>query len=161
MTRLLLNSFFISLLFHTGCKTTSDLEKVLIPRFMIESRGTEYGALRGSVMKLPYSKMEIVVDREPVISELDIINVELVKVELGLALLIELNDTGARALYRTSVTNKGNRLVFTVNNKAIGARRLDQAINDGKLYTFVEVREEEMGQLVLDLKASLSELRKR
>ena len=59
------------------------------------------------------------------------------------------------------MTNKGNRLVFTVNNKAIGARRLDQAINDGKLYTFVEVREEEMGQLVLDLKASLSELRKR
>lgn len=134
---------------------------MLIPRIMIESRGVEYGALRGRNLTLPVSRTEIFVDREPAISELDILNVELVRVEMGLALLIEMSDYGARALYRYSVTSKGNRLVFMINDQPIGARRIDTVMSDGKLYTFVEVKDEEMGQLVLDLKASIAALKKK
>ena len=115
----------------------------------------------GKLYELPISGTEIIVDREPAATELDILNVELVKVDMGLALLIETNDTGARALYRTSVTNRGSRLVFTTNDKAIGARRIDSVMNDGKLYTFVEVPDAEIGQLVLDLKASIAELKRK
>ena len=70
------------------------------------------------------------------------------------------NDAGARALYRASVTDRGSRLVFTTNDQAIGARRIDGVIIDGKLYTFVEVKDDEMGPLVLDIKASLAALRR-
>ena len=158
MKRLLSLLLLIGL--FTGCKTTSEVENMLIPRIMVESRGTQYGALRGKAYKLPVSGTEIIADREPVITEKDILNVELVQVEMGLALLIEMNDAGARALYRASVTDRGSRLVFTTNDQAIGARRIDGVIIDGKLYTFVEVKDDEMGPLVLDIKASLAALRR-
>ena len=45
--------------------------------------------------------------------------------------------------------------------KPIGARRIDSVMNDGKLYTFVEVPDAEIGQLVLDLKASIAELKRK
>ena len=157
---LLLPLLFLSV-FLPACKTTNQVENMLIPRIMIESRGLQYGAMQGRALRLPISQTEIIVDREPAVSELDILNVELVKVDMGLALLIETNDTGARALYRTSVTNRGSRLVFTTNDKAIGARRIDTVMNDGKLYTFVEVEDNAIGQLVLDLKASIAELRRK
>lgn len=161
MKRLLPLLSLLCLWMLPACKTTPEVENMLVPRIMVESRGSQYGALRGKTLRLPVSGTEIFVDREPVITELDILNVELVKVDMGLALLIEMNDTGARALYRVSVTNRGSRLVFTTNDEPIGARHIDIVMNDGKLYTFVEVKDEEMGQLVLDLKASIAALKKK
>ena len=45
-----------------------------------------------------------------------------------------------------------------VNGNAIGARRIDGAIQDGNFYTFVEVDDEELGQLVLDIKETIVKL---
>jgi len=56
------------------------------------------------------------------------------------------------------IPSMGGRIVLTVNGNAIGARRIDGAIQDGNLYTFVEVDDEELGQLVLDIKKSLVHL---
>jgi hypothetical protein len=98
---------------------------------------------------------------QSLVNEFDIINAEMVKVDMGLALMLELTDTGRRELYRRSVTNKGNRVVLTSNDKAIGARVLDGAINDGKFYTFVEMNDDELGEFILDLKASIAELQTR
>jgi hypothetical protein len=86
-------------------------------------------------------------------------NIELVEVDMGMALLLQLSERGARELYRGSVTNMGGRIVLTVNGNPIGARRIDGAIQDGNFYTFVEVDEAELGALVLDLRESLFELR--
>lgn len=133
----------------------------MVPRLMLESRALQYGAIRGIEMQLPVSQTKVIVDREPIVAEFDIINVELVKVDMGLALMIQTNDKGARALYRGTVTNMGGRIVFTTNNKPIGARRIDGVIEDGKLFTFVEVDDDELGQLVLDLKESIAELQSR
>ena len=61
---------------------------------------------------------------------------------------------------RSTVPDKpGSRLVSATNDKAIGARRIDSVMNDGKLYTFVEVPDAEIGQLVLNMKASIAELK--
>ena len=72
---------------------------MLIPRIMIETRGAQYGAFGG---RLYGPNQWYGNHRRPrtAATELDILNVELVKVDMGLALLIETNDTGARALYR-------------------------------------------------------------
>jgi hypothetical protein len=131
---------------------------MLVPRLMIESRSVNYGSVNGVNLRLPISGSVIAVDKTPIVNEFDIFNVEMVRVEMGIAVLIELSDQGARELYRRSVTNKGSRVVFVVNGNALGARRLDSAIEDGKLYTFVEVKDDAIGQLVLDLKASIAEI---
>ena len=143
----------------SGCKKDKlDAENLKVPRLMVETRGVQYGALGGQVVQLPVSGTRIALQKEPLVNEFDINNVELVKVEMGLALLIQTNETGARALYRGTVSNMGARIVFTVNNNPIGARRIDGAIQNGNLYTFVELEDEELGQLVLDLKASIQQL---
>ena len=73
---------------------------------------------------------------------------------------IQLLEKGARDLYRGSVSHLGARIVFMVNGNAIGARRIDGAIQDGKLYTFVEVEDAALDDLVLDLKESIVELQR-
>ena len=100
----------------------------------------------------------IKLEREPVVGEYDIINVEMVKVDMGLALLIQITDKGSRELYRRSVTHRGSRIVFTTNGQPIGATRLSGTIEDGQFYTFVEIPDDELGQFVIDLKASIAEL---
>jgi len=141
-----------------GCGRGGQPESLSIPRLMIESRGVDYGSLAGDVVTLPVSGTSITIQREPLVNEFDIVNVELVKVEIGLALLIQVSEKGARNLYRGSITNMGGRIVFTVNGNAIGARRIDSALRDANFYTFVELPDDELGQLVLDLKASIAEL---
>ena len=145
----------------SGCnKDKLDAEDLKVPRLMVEARGVQYGALGGNVVKLPKGGTRIAIQKEPMVSEFDIVNVELVKVDLGLAILLQLSDRGARALYRGTVTNMGGRIVFSVNGNALGARRIDTAITDGNYYTFVEIDDEELGQLVLDLKKSIIALQK-
>ena len=154
-----LGFLFLSLCAFSGCfKNESEVENLLVPRLMIESRSVNYGSVNGTTLRLPVSGSVIAVDKDPIVNEFDIFDVDMVKVDMGIALLIELSDSGARELYRRSVTNKGSRIVFVVNGNALGARRLDSANEDGKLFTFVEVKDDAIGQLVLDLKASIAEI---
>jgi hypothetical protein len=148
---------FSSLGFLVACKK-GKLENLSVPRLMIETRGVNYSASTGEVVTLPVSGTTI--QGDPLVNEFDILNVEMVKVDMGVALLVQTGGQGARDLYRASVSNMGNRIVFMVNGNAIGARRIDGAIQDGNLYTFVEVDDEELGQLVLDIKETIVELQK-
>ena len=137
------------------------VENMQVPRLMIEARGMNYAGSSNAELVLPVSGTRIQVEKKPIVNEFDIINAEMVKVDRGLALMLELSDAGRRELYRRSVTNNGNRVVFTTNGGAIGARVLDGAITDGTFYTFVEIDDAELGQFVLDLKESIAELQTR
>jgi hypothetical protein len=158
---LLLLSIAFTCLF-AGCKKDKiETKDFKIPRIMVESRNVDYGGTGGNTIVLPVSGARISVNNAPLINEFQIANVELVRVELGMALLIQLNGAGSRELYRSSVTNMGSRLVLTINGTAIGARRIDGAIQDGNLYTFVELPPEELPELVADIKKTIVELGKR
>jgi len=139
----------------SGCWQGDDVENMVVPEIMLEVRGMEYGAMRDREIVLPDGVTKIRVERSPIIGAKDIVNVEMVKVDLGVALLVQMSERGGRELYRRSVTSHGSRLVFMANGQAMGARRIDGAISDGQLYTFVSMTEEELGQMVLDIKASL------
>ncbi|MGJ8639330.1 MAG: hypothetical protein ACSHYA_08040 [Opitutaceae bacterium] len=138
-----------------GCIGEDDYENMKVPRLMLESRGVNYGSLIGEQVTMPDSKAKISLNKEPLVNEFEIINVDLVKVELGLALLVQVSERGSRALYRASVTNNGNRVVLLINGNPVGARRLDGAIADGNLYTFVELPDDELEQLVIDIKGTI------
>ncbi|MFQ3226111.1 MAG: hypothetical protein ACI8Z5_002380 [Lentimonas sp.] len=160
---LTLMSLLMSLLFLTGCLESlegykNEIENMQTPRLMIESRGMDYGGGSGNSVTLPISGTAIKLEREPVVGEYDIVNVEMVQVDMGIALLIEVNDQGSRELYRRSVTHSGSRIVLTTNGQAIGARRIGGTIENGQFYTFVEIPDDELGQFVIDLKASIAEL---
>jgi len=145
-----------------GCKKEDAvIENAKVPRLFIETRGVNYGALGGQVFTLPVSGTSISVQKEPLVSEFEILNVEMVKVDMGVALLVQVSAKAARDLYRGSVSNMGGRIVLTVNGTPIGARRIDGAFQDGNFYTFVEVDDDELGQLVLDIKATLADIQKK
>jgi hypothetical protein len=150
---------FSSLGFLVACKK-GKLENLSIPRLMIETRGYISDASTGNIITLPLSRTTINIQGDPIVNEFEIQNVEMVKVDMGVALLVQTGGQGARDLYRASVSNIGRRIVFMVNGNAIGARRIDGAIQDGNFYTFVEVDDEELGQLVLDIKDTIVELQK-
>ncbi len=158
--------FFFPLLalLLSGCNQDKlDAADMKIPRLMVEARGINYGGMGGLVVQLPVSGTRIQLRKEPLVSEFEIVNVELVKVEMGLALLIQVSEKGARELYRGAVTHMGGRIVLMVNNNAIGARRIDDSMQLGNAdyYTFVEIDDEELGQLVLDMKQSIRQLQQR
>ena len=159
MPRITLSSLVLltSIGLLVACKKDK-LEDLSIPRLMVEARNTNYAATSGEKVTLPVSRTTVSIQGDPVVNEFNIQNVEMVKVDMGVALLVQTSGQGARDLYRASVSNMGRRIVFMVNGNAIGARRIDGTIQDGNFYTFVEVDEQELGQLVLDIKETIVEL---
>ena len=154
-------TFVVYLLtFTAGCRDGT-IENPSVPRLFLEHRGSDFGAMSAVTVKLQKSNSLVEVYSEPLINEFEIKNVELVQVDNGLALLFILSDRGARDLYRASVTHMGSRVVLSINSNVIGQRYIDGVINDGKFYTFVELPQDSLGQLVLDIKATLANIRMR
>lgn len=132
-----------------GC---DDDETVAPKRFYIESSASGTTGDIGRTMVLPRSGLSYNVRGEPVFTEVDITNVQMVQVASGdYALLFHLNEPAARKLYRLSVADKGKVIIFEYGGKALGARQLDGAISDGRYFTFVELPKEEIEELVLEM----------
>ncbi len=142
-----------------SCREDAALDGVTVARLMVES--SEVAGGRADPVTLPLSGTVLQVEREPLINEFEIINAEMVKVDLGMALLLQLSPEGTRKLYRASVVGMGRRIILTVNGRAIGARRIDSALTDGNFYTFVELPDAALEQLVIDLKDSVARLQTR
>lgn len=153
--------FFVlcSLLLLAACNRSSNEKALSIPRLALEAGHLTYGQMTDSVVRLPISGSQIAINREILVSEFEIQQVELVQVKLGLAIMLQLSDAGARALYRASVASNGRRVVLLVNGNAIAARRLDGPISDGKYYTFVEMADDALPELVLNLKRSIRKIK--
>jgi preprotein translocase subunit SecD len=140
-----------------GCQSASKPKdyKPTWARFFLEAARGE-----GSPVLLPQSGVRLGVNSKPVITEGDIVDVELVQVELGRALMFKLTPTAARDFYRLSGTHQGRRLVLVVDGDPLGARRIDGAIGDGIVYVFAEMPESALPALVENLKKSAIALQK-
>lgn len=139
----------------TGCSgSKSDLKPM---RLYLQVNDTGAMAARGSRMMRMPDGMTFYVKSDPVILERHINNVDLVRVANGrLALLFYLNDEGASALYRTSASERGRFMILEYNGLPIGERMLDTVINDGRYFTFVNMPEEDMEELVLDMRENIA-----
>lgn len=116
-------------------------------RFFLESAGGD-----GTPVTLPQSGVHLTINSKPVLTEGDIVNVELVQVELGKCLFFQLTPTATRDFYRMTGTHQGRRLVLVVDNVPLGARRIDGVITNGVVYVFAEVPENTLPALVNNLK---------
>jgi hypothetical protein len=109
---------------------------------------------RSSPVVLPHSGVRVAVGVQPVLSENDLANVELVRVELGQCLMFKVTPSATRDLYRLTAANQGRRLVLTVNGEPLGARRIDGPLTDGVVFVFAEVEDADLPRLVQNLKRS-------
>ena len=132
-----------------GCKKDKPTHTV---RFYVENNSAGHTGVWSQPMTLPESGLTYYVKPDPLITEANITNIQLVQVQSGhYAYLFHLDDWGTRHLYRASVSDMGRMLILSINGLPVGARQLDGAINDGRLYMFTELSNEEMEKLYLDL----------
>lgn len=113
---------------------------------------------KSRAMKMP-DGMSFFVKPEPIMRERNVTNVDLVRVANGrLALLFYLDDEGTNKLYRTSVTERGRFMIFEYNGVPIGERMLEAPISDGRYFTFINLPEDEMEELVSSLRENISKI---
>lgn len=152
MPKILSLALALSILLLAGC---GDDEKVKPMRFYVEMAASGHAGEMGKTLELPISHLTYNVRSDPLFTEVDITNVQMVQVASGeYALLFHLNEVGSRKLYRQSVTNNGRVVIFEYGGKPLGARQLDGAISDGRFFTFVELPEpkrENLEKLVLEM----------
>ena len=146
-----------SLLLAAACQTAPDTPPRVV-RVYLEASPAVPGDDR-PVAVLPESGSAIRLLERPVLGPGDFQRVETVRVDLGLAAAFVLTPAGARKLYRLTVDNLGNRLVFLDNGRPIGARAIDGPIRDGILYTFLEVPDAEVPARVAAYNETLALLR--
>lgn len=152
MTRLFFTALgLIGMFALVGCQSAAASRDytALSARFFLEAAHAD-----GTPVTLPQSGVHLTVNSKPVITEGDIVNVELVQVDLGKCLLVQLTPSATRDFYRLTATHQGRRLVLTVNGDPIGARRIDGVITNGAVFVFVEVPDSELPALVNNLKKS-------
>lgn len=157
MNRLWLALALLGGLLLAGCQSRPKPPEDYVPlvaRFFLEARPGETGA----AVTLPVSGVTINVAPKPVFSEYDVANAEVAQVELGRCLLIQLTPSATRDLYRQSVGALGRRLVLSLNNTFVGARRIEAAMGDGVVLVFVELPDDQLPALVERLKRTSSDL---
>lgn len=140
-----------------GCATAPQTPADYAPlraRFYLEAKPDEAGV----AVTLPQSGVTITVAPKPVAGEYDLVGAEIAQVELGRCLLVLLNAAAARDLYRLSVGAPGRRLVLALDDRFVGARRIDAPIEDGAILTFVELPDEQLPAVVARLKRTSADL---
>jgi hypothetical protein len=140
----------------SACQSTTpptDYDPVVV-RFFLETRPGEAGV----PLHLPVSGVSVTVAAKPILVEYDILNAEVARVELGDCLMLQLTPAAGRDLYRLSVASMGRRLVLTLNDEPVGARRIEQAIGDGTILVFVERPDAELPGLVERIKRTSADI---
>lgn len=144
-------------LLAAGCASSPPAKDYVptVARFYLES-----GNDGGAPATLPRSGVALRLNPQPVVTEGDIVSVDLVQVDLGKCLLFHLTPSGVRDFYRLSVTHQGRRLALQVDGVVVGARRIDGAITDGMIFIFVELPDEALPKLVENLRRTSAELQR-
>jgi hypothetical protein len=139
-----------------GCKSIGEPKRdftLTVARFFLETNDRSSASV-----ELPVSGVRVSIGAKPVITEGDIVAVDLVQVDLGKCLLFHLTPSAARDLYRMSGANQGRRLVLLLNHVAIGARRIEAPLSEGRIFMFAEVAEADLPALATNLQKSTAEL---
>ncbi len=156
MLSLCLATLFLS----SGCRRDRVIEDAAVPRLHLEVRGGP-GTGETINVQMETSRASLNVARMPLVNEFEITNIELVQVDLGLAVLIQMDELASRRLFRASVEHNGARVALLVGGVPVGLRRLDGPIQDGNFFIFVDLDDEATEQLVVDMRETLEKIQRR
>jgi hypothetical protein len=152
---------FIALAISGGGCASRKQEKALdfkpvLARLFIEAGGD----IAGIPMQLPASGTQVLVNPKPVFGEFDILAAEIVRVDLGLCVYLQLNGDAARDFYRFSLVNRGRRMLLALNGAPVGASLIDRPVSNGALFFFVELPDGELPELVYNINRTSQEMAK-
>ena len=105
---------------------------------------------------LPQSGVHISIQPKAVLTEFDVIRVELAGIEMVQCLKFHLTPAATRDLSRLAEVSQGRRLVLIVDGLPLGAQRIDQppargAVHPGVLQIFAEMPDSALPALVASL----------
>ncbi|MEM9161057.1 MAG: hypothetical protein AAGB46_18560 [Verrucomicrobiota bacterium] len=143
-----------------ACETTERIKdyRVSVARFVLEAdEGNEYA----SIAEMPVSRVRIPVNGKAVLSEFDILDVQVAEVEFGKCLVFGLTQEAGRAFMRDSSLSRGKRLVLLLNGRPIGARRIQAPITDGRVYIFLETKDENLEEIARDIRGTSLDAQRR
>jgi hypothetical protein len=148
----------IVLVLQAGCGTwRQPPPPALVARFFLEADPRE----AGRAVVLPQSGVSITIAPKPILMEFDFIDVQVVQVPLGRCLAFRLTLAAGRDLFRLTGREQGRRLVLTLNDEVLAARRIDQPIEEGVLMVFLEVPDERLPALAETLRQTSTEIQRR
>jgi hypothetical protein len=92
-------------------------------------------------------------------NEVDLDGVQIANVQDISCLQFSFSDSGLRKLARETALHEGLKLFTFVNDKPIGVTPITQPINDGQLYVFVEIPEDQLQSYTKDLQDSIDRIK--
>ena len=150
---------FLVTIFFVSCSTPKFFEKKekkeIALRFYLEA-ANPYPGQQMIYKMLPLSGIQVPVYPVPILSEELVFNAELVQLPQGLCALFQLNETGGRILYRTSVNHRGSRIIFEKDGVTLGSFTLMETMAQGNLFIFTEMNNEDLTNLILTIREDLN-----
>lgn len=110
---------------------------------------------------LPQSGVTLLVDPAPAVALEEVARVEAVSLGLGSGFVLTLQPDFRAAFVRLAEARGGQRLVLVVDDRAIGAKRIDDAARAGRCDFLVEMSEAELSDLAATLNSSIAAAAKR
>lgn len=145
-----------------GCRSTKlgeDFTPYLVRVYVEESANLPASHLLD--LTLPVSGSQITVRSKPVFAEWDLLHAASFDTELGPAIVLLFTPTAAGDFYRTTITNQGRRLVFTINGLPVGARMIEGPVQDGRIAFFPEIDEEDVPALASGIQKTSAKIQER
>ena len=141
-----------------GCNSVSSKKDypVNTARFFMEaSDGDAYASA-----VLPISGVKLSVNSKPVVTEFDIVHVDLANSDMGQFLVFQLTPDAARDLYRITGDHQGRRLMLAINGRALGARLIERPFDSGSIAIFAEVPADLLPEMVKNLNLTSADIQK-
>ena len=108
-------------------------------------------------LTLPQSRVQVAVLPAPVVTEADVLDVEIAPVELGRGLSFRLAPEAVQRLNRALESAPRRRLVLSINDVTLGSRRMDQVLTGDRLSMLVELPDVYLPRLLLSIKPSAAD----
>jgi hypothetical protein len=146
-------ALLLAALFGASCNTNSKPPKYFV-QFYMESPGTS-----GVPFTLPESGLKYYRKPQPFLTAADVLWVEQGFVDVGttrtVCVFFQFTVQGTHELDMQTAENVGRKIFLFTNDKPAGVRFIDQGIQNGRLFMFVEVSDpKKFEEFVKDLQDS-------
>jgi hypothetical protein len=145
-------------LFGSGCHTSTPLPKY-VTEFYMEAPNPSGVAFTLPISQLIYHRMADSFLDLSMVTGVDqghvTLNLPDGSSQAKACVIFYLNDDGRERLNMASAANPQRRIFLFLNEKPIGVRPIDQPIESGQLFMFMEVTDKDLPTYVADLKESI------
>jgi hypothetical protein len=149
-------------LFGSACHSNSDLPKY-VTEFYMEAPKDSGIAFTLPISKLTYHRMADSFLDLSMVTGVDqghvTVNLPDGTSQQKPCVIFYFNDDGRERLNMASAANPQRRIFLYLNEKPIGVRPIDQPIDTGQLFLFMEVTDKDLPTYVADLKKSIKQFK--